>query len=75
MRCFHCGQKLSLLKLAKGDSFCSPEHLDAYQRKMSKDAFDRLMGTRATPAVYCEEPPQEAQLQAEPAAATSRPAE
>lgn len=75
MRCFHCGQKLSLLKLAKGDSFCSPEHVDAYQRKMSEDAFDRIMGTPAIPAVHCQEPPLEAQVQAEPAAVPSRPAE
>ena len=43
MRCLHCGKKLSLLKLAKGDSFCSPEHFDAHQLKLSKDAFERLM--------------------------------
>ncbi len=43
MRCLYCGKKLSLLKLAKGDSFCTPEHSDAHQVKMSKDAFERLM--------------------------------
>jgi hypothetical protein len=43
MRCLYCNKKLSLLKLAKGDSFCSPEHFDAHQLKLSKDAFERLM--------------------------------
>lgn len=45
MRCLHCNKKLSLLKLAKGDSFCSPEHFDAYQFQLSKTAIDRLMNT------------------------------
>src|ERR1700722_2138114 len=44
MRCLYCNKKLSLLKLAKGDSFCSPEHFDAHQLQLSKSAFDRLMG-------------------------------
>lgn len=43
MRCLYCNKKLSLLKLAKGDSFCSPEHFDAHQLKLSNDAFQRLM--------------------------------
>jgi hypothetical protein len=43
MRCLHCNKKLSLLKLAKGDSFCSHEHFDAYQLKLSRDAIERLM--------------------------------
>jgi hypothetical protein len=43
MRCLHCNKKLSLLKLAKGDSFCSPEHFDAHQLQLSKDAIERLM--------------------------------
>ena len=42
MRCLFCNKKLSLLKLAKGDSFCSAEHFDAYQLQLSKDAIDRL---------------------------------
>lgn len=46
MRCLHCNKKLSLLKLAKGDSFCSPEHFDAYQLQQSKDAFQRLMSLK-----------------------------
>ncbi len=44
MRCLFCDKKLSLLKLAKGDSFCTPEHFDAYQLKMSKTDIERLMG-------------------------------
>ena len=44
MRCLYCNKKLSLLKLAKGDSFCSPEHFDAHQLQLSKSAFERLMG-------------------------------
>ena len=44
MRCLFCDKKLSLLKLAKGDSFCSPEHFDAYQLQMSKNDIERLMG-------------------------------
>jgi hypothetical protein len=43
MRCLHCNKKLSLLKLAKGDSFCSPEHFDAYQLQLSKNAYERLI--------------------------------
>jgi hypothetical protein len=43
MRCLYCNKKLSLLKLAKGDSFCSPQHFDAHQLQLSKDAFERLM--------------------------------
>ncbi len=43
MRCLYCNKKLSLLKLAKGDSFCSPEHFDAHQLQLSKDAIQRLM--------------------------------
>ncbi len=43
MRCLHCNKKLSLLKLAKGDSFCSAEHFDAYQLQLSKSAYDRLV--------------------------------
>jgi hypothetical protein len=43
MRCLYCNKKLSLLKLAKGDSFCSAQHFDAYQLQQSKDAFERLM--------------------------------
>jgi hypothetical protein len=43
MRCLHCNKKLSLLKLAKGDSFCSSEHFDAYQLRLSKTAYDRLI--------------------------------
>ena len=43
MRCLYCNKKLSLLKLAKGDSFCSPQHFDAHQLQLSKDAFDRLV--------------------------------
>src|ERR1700677_4774090 len=43
MRCLHCNKKLSLLKLAKGDSFCSSEHFDAHQLQLSKDAIQRLM--------------------------------
>jgi hypothetical protein len=43
MRCLHCNKKLSLLKLAKGDSFCSAEHFDAYQLQLSKTAYDRLV--------------------------------
>ncbi len=43
MRCLYCNKKLSLLKLAKGDSFCSAEHFDSYQLQLSKDAIDRLM--------------------------------
>jgi len=42
MRCLYCNKKLSLLKLAKGDSFCSPDHFDAHQLQLSKDAFERL---------------------------------
>jgi hypothetical protein len=57
MRCLHCNKKLSLLKLAKGDSFCSHEHFDAYQLKLSKDAIERLMSVPAeeapkTPLVF-----------------------
>ena len=44
MRCLHCNKKLSLLKMAKGDQFCSSEHFDAHQRQLSKDAIERLMG-------------------------------
>ncbi len=44
MRCLYCDKKLSLLKLAKGDSFCTPEHFDAYQLQMSKNDIARLMG-------------------------------
>jgi hypothetical protein len=44
MRCLYCDKRLSLLKLAKGDDFCSPEHFDAHQLKLSKDAIQRLMG-------------------------------
>ncbi len=51
MRCLYCGKKLSLLKLAKGDSFCTPEHFDAYQLKLSKDAFERLIGSPSGEAV------------------------
>jgi len=47
MRCLYCNKKLSLLKLAKGDSFCSPQHFDAYQLQLSKDAFDRLVSVAA----------------------------
>ena len=43
MRCLFCNKKLSLLKLAKGDSFCSPDHFDKYQLQQSKNAFERLM--------------------------------
>jgi len=43
MRCLYCNKKLSLLKLAKGDSFCSAEHFDAHQLQLSKNAFERLM--------------------------------
>jgi hypothetical protein len=43
MRCLHCNKKLSLLKMAKGDSFCSPEHFDAYQLQLSRSAYDRLI--------------------------------
>jgi len=50
MRCLHCNKKLSLLKLAKGDSFCSHEHFDAYQLKLSKDAIERLMSVPAEEA-------------------------
>lgn len=50
MRCLYCNKKLSLLKLAKGDSFCSPEHFDAYQLKQSKDAIERLMSVPAEEA-------------------------
>ncbi|MGA3190767.1 MAG: hypothetical protein ABSF22_27005 [Bryobacteraceae bacterium] len=47
MRCLHCNKKLSLLKLAKGDSFCSSEHFDAHQLQLSKDAIARLMNASA----------------------------
>jgi hypothetical protein len=47
MRCLYCNKKLSLLKLAKGDSFCSSEHFDAHQLQLSKNAFDRLMSLPA----------------------------
>src|ERR1700722_1377099 len=50
MRCLHCNKKLSLLKLAKGDSFCSHEHFDAYQLKLSRDAIERLMSVPAEEA-------------------------
>jgi hypothetical protein len=50
MRCLYCNKKLSLLKLAKGDSFCSPEHFDAHQLQLSKDAFDRLKSVPAEEA-------------------------
>src|SRR6202034_2734798 len=50
MRCLYCNKKLSLLKLAKGDSFCSPQHFDAYQLQLSKDAFDRLVSVAAEEA-------------------------
>jgi hypothetical protein len=50
MRCLYCNKKLSLLKLAKGDSFCSPEHFDAHQLKLSNDAFQRLMSLPAEDA-------------------------
>jgi hypothetical protein len=43
MRCLYCNKKLSLLKLAKGDSYCSEAHFDAHQLQMSKNAFERLM--------------------------------
>jgi len=43
MRCLYCNKKLSLLKMAKGDNFCSPEHFDAHQLQESKDAIKRLM--------------------------------
>jgi hypothetical protein len=45
MRCLYCNQKLSLLKLAKGDSFCSEEHFDAYQLKILKEGFEQLTST------------------------------
>ena len=51
MRCLYCNKKLSLLKLAKGDSFCSPEHFDAHQLQLSKDAIERLMNVPAEDAV------------------------
>jgi hypothetical protein len=54
MRCLHCNKKLSLLKLAKGDDFCSPEHFDAYQFQLSKTAIQRLM---AAPAEVGPKPP------------------
>src|ERR1700677_4971376 len=47
MRCLYCNKKLSLLKLAKGDSYCNSEHFDAHQLQLSKTAFDRLMNTPA----------------------------
>ena len=43
MRCLQCNKKLSLLKMAKGDSFCSPEHFDAYQLELSRNAYKRLL--------------------------------
>lgn len=51
MRCLHCNKKLSLLKMAKGDDFCSPEHFDAHQLQESKNAIARLMSlpTEDTP--------------------------
>jgi hypothetical protein len=64
MRCLYCDKKLSLLKLAKGDSFCTPEHFDAYQLQMSKNDIARLMGlsvgdTPRAPLILTprEEPP------------------
>src|SRR5580704_12075114 len=67
MRCLYCNKKLSLLKLAKGDSFCSPQHFDAYQLQLSKSAFDRLVNVAAGLAanVAAEEVPK-APLKAHP---------
>jgi len=65
MRCLHCDKKLSLLKLAKGDSFCSPEHFDAYQLQLSKNAYERLLsgldeqGPETPPVVNPVEVPRE----------------
>src|SRR5579864_6571956 len=42
MRCLYCDKKLSLLKIAKGDSFCSPEHFDAHRLQLSRNAYQRL---------------------------------
>ncbi len=44
MRCLFCDKKLSLLRLAKRDGFCSTEHFDAYRLQMSKHDIERLMG-------------------------------
>ena len=73
MRCLHCNKKLSLLKLAKGDSFCSAEHFDAYQLQLSKSAYDRLISapdeeTPKTPLVIHEVPA--AELEADSALAS-----
>src|ERR1700728_4199683 len=76
MRCLYCNKKLSLLKLAKGDSFCSAQHFDAYQLQQSKDAFERLMSQPAEDAPKAplviqqreEEPPSSSDGQEESAA-------
>src|SRR5271167_612119 len=70
MRCLHCNKKLSLLKLAKGDSFCSAEHFDAYQLQLSKSAYDRLINlpdeeTAKVPLVLKDVP--EAEIEADSA--------
>jgi hypothetical protein len=49
MHCLYCQKKLSLLKLAKGDSFCSPEHFDAHQLQLSKSAYQRLVNDTEEP--------------------------
>lgn len=43
MRCLFCDKKLSLLKSATGDGFCSQEHLDAYQHEMSRRDIERVL--------------------------------
>src|SRR5258708_7195415 len=62
MHCLHCHKKLSLLKMAKGDSFCSPEHFDAHQLQLSKSAYQRLINSSDEPA---KAPPMVATLEPE----------
>ncbi|HEV1284966.1 MAG TPA: hypothetical protein VNU44_06630 [Bryobacteraceae bacterium] len=65
MRCLHCNKKLSLLKLAKGDSFCSAEHFDAYQLQLSRSAYDRLVSVpeegAPKPPLILKKSPEEAE--------------
>jgi len=75
MRCLYCGKKLSLLKLAKGDSFCSSEHFDAHQLQLSKSAFDRLRSVSGaeTPRPPLVFPPAPAPTEDAPPAAKTNP--
>jgi len=44
MQCLYCGERLSLIKSWKGETFCSDEHQDLHRKREAAASIERIIG-------------------------------